>query len=79
MPPFPCIPIPLLFTIGWQDTSLQPCNSLANEMKILETQRNGGSRGIWFLIRDSSVYSFPPCFKAFAIFIHTVSGLNTEC
>jgi len=24
MPPFPCIPIPLLFTIGWQDTSIQP-------------------------------------------------------
>ena len=23
MPPFPCIPIPLLFTIGWQDTSIQ--------------------------------------------------------
>jgi len=39
-------------------------------MKTFETQRNGDSRGIWFLIRDSSVYSFPPCGKVFAFFIH---------
>lgn len=60
MPPFPCIPIPLLFTL-LEDTSIQPQSIFLGRCELMADTELPGVLAIWWLTPKTFVFSPARC------------------